>query len=259
MRLKLFLAAAAALFCSLSTLAQSKGSEVLYLKNGSVINCTVLETRPGESVKIKNSYGDIMVYKMEEVDKVVKNTSRDDDDDDDDRYEVGCPARGYRGFVDAGMSVGKVEETDDYYGEAEKVSYNRVSVLTTHGFQFNSNIFAGLGFGYQIAVGADCDSDLEVLMPIYGAFRYDLFAKKITPFAEARLGAFTNIGQEYIDYTGFFGNINFGVRLSRFNVSIGYEVLAGTACVDGYYGSDTSDATCSSFNFRVGFDFGKRK
>jgi len=47
-------------------------TEVLYLKNGSVIKCTVIEQVMGQSVKIRTSDGSIYVYKMEEIEKITK-------------------------------------------------------------------------------------------------------------------------------------------------------------------------------------------
>ena len=46
--------------------------EVVYLKNGSAIRCTVVEQIPGETVKVKTSDGSIFVYKMSEVEKITK-------------------------------------------------------------------------------------------------------------------------------------------------------------------------------------------
>ena len=47
-------------------------SEVVYLKNGSIIKGTVIEQVVGEDIKIQTSDGNILVYKMEEVDKITK-------------------------------------------------------------------------------------------------------------------------------------------------------------------------------------------
>lgn len=46
--------------------------DIVYLKNGSVIKCTILEQIVGETIKIETSDGSIFVYKMEEVLKITK-------------------------------------------------------------------------------------------------------------------------------------------------------------------------------------------
>ncbi len=47
--------------------------EVVYLKNGSIIKCTVIEQVIDDYIKIKTSDGSIYVYKMTEVEKIVKD------------------------------------------------------------------------------------------------------------------------------------------------------------------------------------------
>jgi uncharacterized protein (TIGR02145 family) len=61
----------AVLFCSLSLLAQT--TDVVHLKNGSVIKARILEYRPGESVKIETYDGSILVYPADEVQKIEKD------------------------------------------------------------------------------------------------------------------------------------------------------------------------------------------
>ena len=57
---------------NLSLSAQNM-QEVVYLKNGSIIKCVVIEQVPGESLKIQTYDGSIFVYKMSEVEKIIKN------------------------------------------------------------------------------------------------------------------------------------------------------------------------------------------
>lgn len=60
------------LFCLISKVVFAQQPEVIYLKNGSIIKCTVLEQVFGESVKIKTSDGSIFVFKTDEVLKIEK-------------------------------------------------------------------------------------------------------------------------------------------------------------------------------------------
>lgn len=57
---------------NLSLSAQNM-QEVVYLKNGSIIKGVVIEQVPGESLKIQTYDGSIFVYKMSEVEKIIKN------------------------------------------------------------------------------------------------------------------------------------------------------------------------------------------
>ncbi|PCJ65495.1 MAG: hypothetical protein COA58_08785 [Bacteroidetes bacterium] len=46
--------------------------DVLYLKNGSIIRGQIIEQVPNKSLKIQTAGGSIFVYKMEEVEKIIK-------------------------------------------------------------------------------------------------------------------------------------------------------------------------------------------
>lgn len=57
---------------SLSALAQSAYRDVVYLKNGSIIKGQVIEQIPNVSLKIETADGSILVYRMDEVEKMSK-------------------------------------------------------------------------------------------------------------------------------------------------------------------------------------------
>ena len=46
--------------------------DVVHLKNGSIIQRTIIENIPNESLKIKTADGDVSVVEMSEVDKIKK-------------------------------------------------------------------------------------------------------------------------------------------------------------------------------------------
>lgn len=52
------------------TAFEEQFQNVVYLKNGSVINCVILEQSPNEYIKIKTIDGSIFVFKIDEVDKI---------------------------------------------------------------------------------------------------------------------------------------------------------------------------------------------
>ena len=57
-----------------SLFAQSNLEDVVYLKNGSIIHGTIVEQVPNQSIKIKTKDGNIFAYKLEEVEKMTKET-----------------------------------------------------------------------------------------------------------------------------------------------------------------------------------------
>ncbi len=113
--------------------------------------------------------------------------------------------RGYRGFVEVDIP----------------------GISTTHGYQFNPNIFVGVGASW---IG---DSDWAAL----AKFRYDATIKdKFTPFFDVN----TYIEKDY----EFNIHPSVGYRFKHFNVKVGY-LMDGEG--DG------------GITFGIGFDFGGRK
>ena len=231
---------ALSLAITLSAAAFSQQTQdVVYLKNGTIIHGSILEFQPSGNVKVKNNAGDIFVYPADQVEKMTKESASGDGI----RYTSSSPSytnqsssrsliRGYRGFVDGGVYVGRV--VDDGYG----TTYTRIGFTTTHGFQFNPHIFLGGGLGWQVQAGDDL----------------------ISPFASARVGGYASLTNDYDNtLAGGYFNVNFGVRIRRLNMSVGYEAMPGTFSEDDYYGDGRDyDFGLNSFVFRVGVDVGRR-
>ncbi len=65
----------ALMLCACSLMAQKK-TETVYLKNGSVIHGEVIEQVPAKSLKVQTKDGNIFVYEMDEVGRIVKKKPR---------------------------------------------------------------------------------------------------------------------------------------------------------------------------------------
>lgn len=162
--------------------------------------------------------------------------------------------RGYRGFVDGGLYAGGC------VSDGQSSSFTRIGFSTTHGAQVNPRIFVGGGLGVQFQTGDDLVKAFDALMPIYAAFRFDFLDRKISPFASARAGGFVSLSSEsYESLGGSYINVNFGIRLRRLNLSVGYEnMLASYSIDDIYLENADSDGTINTFVFRIGADLGRR-
>ena len=284
--------AAAAICVAVSASAQ-QSQEVVYLKNGSVIHGSVLETIPGVSIKVRNSVGDIMVYPMEDVEKITKEAAAPVSSSSPARERLtlnlsleaaapvsssspasgsyaqlapssrsGCLTRAYRGFVDGGIYAGTLRHELDGE-EVYRETFTRIGFTTTHGFQFNPHIFLGGGLGWQIQTSS-AYGDYDLLFPIYTAFRTDFVDKRVSPFASFRLGGYASLSCVDIDniVVGAYVNLNFGVRIKRLNMSIGYEAMPGYASLEiydnGQYDFYDYNLRINSFVFRMGVDIGRR-
>ena len=149
---------------------------------------------------------------------------------------------GYRGIIDFGYGVGVGD-----------VAEGRVEIATTHGYQFNKYLFAGIG------VGLNYFHDSELFnVPIFADLRGTLPISntKIAPYVDMR------IGYSVADVEGFYFNPSVGVRFgvgkdAGISFGIGYELQNCDVIYYGgsydYYYVETGNA--GAVTFRLGFDF----
>lgn len=64
------------LFCLTATLYAQTPDNIIYLKNGSIIKGSVIESVPNQNIKIRTADGSIFVYQMSEVDRIVLNEEK---------------------------------------------------------------------------------------------------------------------------------------------------------------------------------------
>ena len=103
---------------------------------------------------------------------------------------------GYTGFLETGLGgVWNQYSVDGYL----------YTISTTHGYQFNNKIFAGLGVGYGVSI-----FNSPKLVPFYGSFRYVILpTKRVSPVVRARAGAYYSMKN-----FGPYGNVGAGIRFA---------------------------------------------
>jgi len=151
--------------------------------------------------------------------------------------------RGFKGYVEAGYSVGI-----DYYdgGFLARAAF---------GFQFNPHIFAGLGVGLSFYdyEGYYDDSEESMTLPIFANFRYTMLNKRISPFFDIKAG----YSPEVDDGEGFFASPALGCRFAigkqfAITTSISFEYQQGTVY---YYDYDYEYEDVTGLALKVGFEF----
>ena len=234
--LSMLLALGSVAFC----MAQEM-QEVVYLKNGSIIRGTIIEQVPDKSLKIQTNDGSIFAYEMAEVDKITKEQATAYENNKRLTPNGNGVKRGYRGFVDLGYAIGRL-----YNGPK-----NRMEVTTSHGYQFNPYIYAGLGTGFHYYFGDDyIGDDFIWAVPIFANFRADFMNKKIAPFLDLKIGYII-----YNDANGFYLSPTFGYRFGlksnlALNVGVGYNLQQ--AKIKSYGGGMTFSHHAS---FKLGLEF----
>lgn len=221
-------------FAAVSVQAQNL-QEVVYLKNGSIVRGVIIEQIPDTSIKIRTADGSVFAYKMEEVEKITKEVPQGSGPANfGGRFDHRGLKSGYRGFIDFGYTVG----TGDY-GEG------RVEFATSHGYQFNHYLYAGVGAGVHYYHEADV-----VEIPIFAHVRSEFLDYFISPFFDFK------VGYTVYDATGFYMTPSVGCRFAvggRSGLSIGFGYTMQRIEYDDYY--DSGSVNCGGFSIKVGFDF----
>lgn len=237
------------LLFSISTyVAAQYYTEVVYLKNGSIIKGVIIEQVPNVSLKIKTGDGSLIICQMSDVDKITKEEryTRDFRKDVSHRKSARNTLRGYKGFVDFA-----------YIGDVSDNNASKIELSTTHGYQFNNYFFVGGG----VALNHYTDADLTAA-PIYANFRANFINKKVTPFADIKTGY--SVG----DVEGVYASIGLGVRFSlkgkkALNLTLvynyqDYEITGDVSYHygDSYYHSSWDDSwELEGIGVRFGFEF----
>ena len=246
------------LLCTLQVLAQTTTIDVVALKNGSVIKGTITEQIPNESLKIQTGDGSTFVYRMDEVEKITKETV-----DAKKSLRKQLLEESKKDMKDAVLSKGyKAFINIDYvFNSGDFKDYATVGVSTTHGYQINPYIFAGAGVGFNILYYMkDGGVDPKIGVPIYFDARITPLKNYITPFIDVR------IGQSVADIEGFYFSPNIGCRIgirnrSAVGIMLGYHLQQMDGIKDTKIGDDgqvyvkKGKLDCKGFAFRVCWEF----
>ena len=199
--------------CMISVYAQSGQTETVYLKNGSIIKGKVIEMVPDKEIKVQTSDGSLFVYRMDEVDKVVKESSKKESKNvvDSFKFPVDASAydlQGFRGMVEFAYIAG---------------SFDAPELTLSLGYQFNPYFFAGIGTGIHYYVqGVNTP-----LIPFFADLRGNFLEGPVVPFIGLKLGYSCSIDDGFYG-EGFYAAPSAGVKFmlgnrSAINLSFGYS------------------------------------
>lgn len=187
-----------AVLCLTAAQAQQY-TEVVYLKNGSMIRGTVVEQVPGESFKIRTADGSIFVYRMDEVQKITKEQSRGVSNST-------WNGKKYRGHLDLGYLIN---------ARPGGSILNRVELTTSHGAMVLPKLFVGAGIGLTYFHDIDAFT-----LPIFANVRATFPLNKAYIFADGRVGY--AMGLTDSNDNGLYWAQSVGVGIRKIELSLGY-------------------------------------
>lgn len=151
------------------------------------------------------------------------------------------PQKGYKCYFEFGYGLGVGRHATD-----------RIQMLTTHGYQFNPYMFAGIGIG-----GNDYTDFDKWSMPIFADLRGSI------PVDNTRLAPFIDFKMGYSlsdNIKGFYFSPMIGLRIGitehrGLNFGFGYEVQVDTYSIK-YEDTKIKDSfNMGALTFKLGFDF----
>lgn len=147
-------------FLFLQTYGQINYTDVVYLKNGSIIRGVIVEQVPNQSLKIKTLDKSVFVYKFDEIEKMTKEESESNQTvaqikppkkvKIDTANRVNTKGHLFINF-NQGYAVNAAKQTIGYINNEKLVSGSFGTGLITNlriGYQFHKNISFDLGFSY---------------------------------------------------------------------------------------------------------------
>lgn len=234
-------------FCFFNADAQYY-EEVVYLKNGSVIRGDVLEQNE-ESIKIEINGGTILVYKMSEIERIVKEEKI--------LQFAGAPKNyiikntGFYHSVTFGLLPGTGEFGNFAFGG---------SLHYVFGFQYKPILGAGVGIGADSYIY----NEIRTLIPVYLEARGYFIKKPFSPYYSVQAGYGFALVNEIWNMTSAKGGVMIHPRIgfrfpSRSNASftteIGYLYQKAEFTFDDWQGRYEEKIDFKRISFRLGVLF----
>lgn len=208
--------------------AQAGTQDVVYLKNGSIIRGEIIEQIPGESIKLQVADGSIFVFRFDEIQRIVKERTRDISRVD------------YHAMVHCGLLSGEQS--------------NLLTLSAINGIRVNKIYGVGLGSGWD-------NYPNGTMIPIYLDQRVYALKGMIAPFAfiDAGYSLGKIEGRSKWDAGGFILQVGGGVRIYYFSMEVGYRLQQSQVIytyVYGYSGWEIKEkVNYDFFHLSAGFCF----
>src|SRR5436853_3932837 len=93
---------------TMSSKAQTKSEDIVYLKNGAIVHGVIIELIPNQTLKIQTPDHNLFIFKMEDVEKITKGRPE---------YYKKENAGGYVNSPDIGYVLGIGDRTTDFQGQ----------------------------------------------------------------------------------------------------------------------------------------------
>ena len=239
---------------AIAAAAQTNYTDVVYLKNGSIIHGIIIEQVPNQSLKIKTSDENVFFYKMDEIEKITHEERR-------------ASRHGSWSYdIKDTKQTGFINITELNFGLGLEGNYNQglfensnddfsTGMQTIAAYLVSPNFSAGAGIGFDKYNGS-------AMIPIFADFRIYFSRTAATPYFSGAIGH--SLGFENNE-GGTLINPALGIRIfvspkTAIHFSIGYRSQENsykyTPYNYYYYPAPyTTHVVRGFFNFKTGVTF----
>ena len=166
------------MFLMMSTFAQNSKRDVIYLKNGSIINGQIVSAIPSGEVKIKTRDNSLWVFEPAQIDSIRKSGNHSA------AMRSGC-----FNLTEAGILVGNP-------GNKYQSPF---SLINISGWHFKN--------GFSVGAGTGVEFFSETYLPVVADFRYYLKYQDANPFFEIQGGYSFSLDRPDSQYVSRNSNI----------------------------------------------------
>ena len=232
-----------------------RGEDVVYLRNGGVIRGSIIEQLPNEYIKIQTANGNITVYTINEVERILRDNSSTRNIYQLPRSSSGTGLRrGFRAIIDFGYYWG--DDLGDY--RRDRFIFNFIA-----GYQATPYFSFGLGTGFAYYDGVQGYSNAfsgdEFLIPFFTDFRVNFINRRVSPYLSFDIGYSFKLDDDFKG-VGMFINPTIGVsfravKRSEIHIGIGYHLQNWKDAYWNYYTNNYKNVDFEAIAFKFGFSF----
>lgn len=240
--MKKFLALLILTFVTAFSFGQTNYSDVVYLKDGSVIRGVITEQVPNQHLVINSVDGNILRYTYDQIEKLarepIKTTKQNSSTDS------GLQT-GYKGILEMGYQFGIGQHGLD-----------RLKLDIINGYQFNPYFSVGIGTGLRYYFDLDA-----TYIPVFADFRVHITSDKIAPYLALGVG-YTLSPKKHFEGegVGFLINPSLGINFkvsqrSSLFLGIGYEMQKMNFQYSGTNGFGFASENSRAISAQLGISF----
>ena len=194
-----------------SSFGQYKTQDIIYLKNGKIIQGTIIEKLPNKYLKIETTNNQVLVLEIDEIERISFESTRVKNNNDNSNAHSK-----FKGLIEMGILKANHENQPNF-------THPKIKLNVVAGYQINPYINLGLGTGLRYDLLYQWST-----VPLFVNFKANILNnKRFSPYISFGVGR-TFVLDEF-DGISYLLDPSIGVSIERFgkwriNIALNYEL-----------------------------------